>query len=74
MGNKVSPILTPLTTVKDEVIIDVEDFISAGQFFLDLQSSVLQQIYIDRKSFPQGHFISSLSLRQFLTLCPGSKQ
>ena len=43
MGSKVSPILTPLTIVEDYAIMEVEDDISADQFFLDLQSSVLQQ-------------------------------
>ena len=43
MGSRVSPIFTPLIIVEDDAIMEVEDDISEGQFFLDLQSSVLQQ-------------------------------
>ena len=44
MGNKVSPIFTPLIIVEEAAVMEVEEDISAGQFFLDLQSSVLQQM------------------------------
>ena len=72
IGNNVSPILTPLTIVKEEAIREVEEEISFGQFFLALQSSVEQQRKIFRKLFPHGHFKSfELFLHHFM-LCPGS--
>ena len=46
MGRKVSPICTPLTMVSAEVVVAmvvVEELLSIFQFFLVLQSSVLQQ-------------------------------